>query len=61
MTTNLKIEHVRKLMDALHERNRKDRETIDRLCALLTELVQEHGEARGADAAVVAAVIEPKD
>lgn len=61
MTPNLKLEHVRKLMDKLHERQRKQAEDLTRLCALLTELAQEHGEACGADGEVVATVIEPKE
>jgi hypothetical protein len=61
MHTNLKLEHVRRIMDKMHERQRRQAEDLSRLCALLTDLATEHGEACGADQEVVAAVIAPKD
>lgn len=48
MNVNLKIEHARRIMDKLHERNRKQGEDLKRLCALLTELTQDHAAACGA-------------
>ncbi len=61
MDINLKIEHVRRIMDKLHERNRKQGEDLKRLCALLTELTQDHAAACGADSDVVAMAVAPKE
>lgn len=61
MHINLKIEHARRLMDKLHERNRKQGEDLKRLCALLTELTQDHAAACGADDGVVTMAVAPKD
>lgn len=61
MTVNQKLEHARKIMDKMHERNRRNGEDLQRLCALLCDLAETHGETAGADREVVATVIEPKD
>lgn len=61
MHVNQKLEHARRIMDTLHERNRRDAGDLKRLCALLTELAADNGAACGADDEVVATVIEPKD
>lgn len=61
MHVNMKLEHVRRIMDKLHERQRRQAEDLSRLCALMTDLATEHAEACGADGEVTAAVIAPKD
>ena len=61
MTLNMKLEHARKLMDKLHERQKKQADDLTALCALLCELATEYGEACGADSGVVALSVEPKE
>jgi hypothetical protein len=61
MTLNMKLEHARKLMDKLHERQKKQAADLTALCALLCDVAAEFGEANGADGTVVAAVIAPKE
>ena len=75
MHIDLKLEHIRRRMDKLHERNArhggilttltesndKEREDLLALCAILTDAAKEYAQACGASDEVTAAVIAPKD
>jgi hypothetical protein len=75
MHIDLKLEHVRRRMDNLHERHARQGELLAKLtelhakegddlkglCALLTEATQEYAVMCGASGDVTATVIAPKD